>query len=229
MPQQYENIAWEDRFKSELSSQADLIICDPEYASTELFYIPEALRMLRPGGALWVFSDASGVALAKHYLDKWADFQNWIIWPNDWGGRSKTRFGQKHDDILYYTKPGGTHTFNADAVAVDKKMTMKAFNPSGRSTKIPSSVWDDLAGFSTVARERVKIDGKCARWQKPEKIIDRIVKACSDPGDLVLDFFSGVATVPAVCHKLERDCIATEIDPKVYAAGLDRLKKIGAA
>jgi DNA modification methylase len=219
----YANESWQDYL---WMSGADLIICDPEYDTNDRSFIVTAAMLLRPGGALWVFSDASGVAKNKVDLDTALEFQNWIVWPNDWGGRSKTRFGQKHDDILYYTKPGAEHTFNADAVAVQKKMTGATFNPSGRATKIPASVWNDLSGFSTVAKERIKIDGKCARWQKPEKIIERIVLATTNPGDCVFDFFSGVATVPAVCKRLERDCYATEIDPKVHKAGVARLKKV---
>jgi len=220
---EYRNAPW-DTLAEEFPEQADLIICDPIYENEDLSYIETAIQCLRPGGALWVFSDASGVAQTKVELDKHLKFMNWIIWENDWGGRPRNRFGQKHDDILYYTKKGPEpHTFNASAVAIPKKMTNQAFNPSGRTTKIPASVWSDLAGFSTMASERVHLNGHCVRWQKPKKLLERIILSSSNPGDLVLDFFSGVATAPVVCLELDRRCVATEVDKAVYGVGVKRL------
>ena len=218
----YENRPWQER----VWPKADLVLFDPIYDDPDLSYL-DLTKNLRAGGSLYAFSDASSVAKLKLALDENSTlvFQNWIIWgPNDWGGRSKTRWGQKHDDILFYTKKGAPHTFNAEAVSVPKKMTQRIFNPSGRTKKIPNSVWDDLAGFSTTAKERVKLDGHAVPWQKPTKLIERIVKASSPLGGLVLDPFGGVATVPLVCQSLGRSCISTEIDPRVYRVGLDRLE-----
>lgn len=206
----------------------DLVICDPIYEDPDRSYLWALTQVLRPGGSLYVFADHSGVAQTKVMLDDLKDrvqFQNWIVWgPNDWGGRSRNRWGQKHDDILFYTKRGAAHTFNADAVAVPKKMIQSVFNPSGRKNKIPHSVWNDLAGFSTLSKERVRINGKCAPWQKPERVIERIVLASSNPGDLVLDPFGGVATVPVVCARLDRRCVSTEVLPEVFEAGRRRLE-----
>jgi site-specific DNA-methyltransferase (adenine-specific) len=219
----YRNDTWEN-LAPEFVGQADLVICDPVYDNPDLSWVEAAAACLREGGAMWAFSDASGVAQLKLEMDQWLHFQNWCIWPNDWGGRARTRFGQKHDDILYYTKGKSNHTFNASAVAIAKKMTGATFNPSGRQTKIPASVWDDLAGFSTTAGERIQVDGHGVRWQKPEKLLERILAATSNPNDLVLDFFSGVATAPAMCLRMGRRCVAVERDPKIYAAGSERLR-----
>jgi len=223
----YRNADWRS-LVDEFPGNADVVVCDPIYEHPDLSYVQAAASCLRPGGALWAFSDASGAAQLKLELDQFLHFQNWIIWANDWGGRARDRFGQKHDDIFYYIKrdKGHPHTFNADAVAIPKVMTMKSFNPSGRQTKIPASVWTDLSGFSTTSKERVRIDGVGVRWQKPEKIVERMILATSNEGDLILDFFSGVATVPAVCHRLGRRCVATEMDEKVYAAGSARLRAL---
>lgn len=216
--------AWQDAQPE--PDSVDLVICDPFYEEKNLTYLWSMDSALRPGGSLYVFSDHSGVARTKVFLDGMLtlQFQNWLIWgPNDWGGRSQKRWGQKHDDILFYTKRGAPHYFDGDAVAVPKKMTQQVFNPSGRQTKIPHSVWDDLAGFSTLSSERVKLHGKAAPWQKPERVIERIIQASSKPGDFVYDPFGGVATVPAVCNRLGRDCLSTEMNSDIYAAGCSRL------
>lgn len=207
-----------------VSEPVDLAICDPIYGDPDRSWIPVVADLLRPGGAIFVFEDASGAAQAKLALDEAGlQFRNWLIWPNEWGGRPRDRFAQKHDDIFYYTKPGAHHTFNGQAVAVPKVTLSASMNPSGRTTKIPGSVWTDLAGFSTTAKERVRINGKGAEWQKPERLIERLVLAASDPGQLVLDPFGGVATVPAVCARLGRRCISCEADKTRWQAGRDRL------
>ena len=222
---------WE-QLPGEFAGQANVVVCDPIYGDPDLSWVAAAAACVRPGGALWAFSDASGVAQTKLELDRHLHFHNWCIWPNDWGGRPRDRFGQKHDDLLYYIKPVSRrrkgHTFNADAVAIPKKMTSATFNPSGRTTKIPSAVWDDLAGFATTASERVRVDGVAVRWQKPQKLIERVLLATSNPQDLVVDFFGGVATVPAVCAQLGRRCVSTELDADVHAAGMRRLRALGA-
>lgn len=218
--------AWQDYSWPEKA--ADLVILDPIYDKIDetIVAIDASAKWLKKGGSLYVFGDSSSVASIKIYLDEvrgW-HFQNWLIWgPNDWGGRSSRRFGQKHDDILFYTRNGADHYFDGAAVSVKKKMTQETFNPSGRMFKIPHSVWHDLGGFSTVSLERVKVNGHAVRWQKPQSVIKRIVLASCPQGGMVYDPFAGVATVSAVCKYWNRQCIATENDPEVYEAGLKRL------
>lgn len=202
----------------------DLAICDPIYASKDLSYVPAVAAALRPGGSAYVFGDCSRIAETKLALqDAGLEFRNWLIWPNDWGGRSPHRWPQKHDDILYFAKPGGEVTWRPERVQIPKKMTGQAFNPSGRQTKTPPSVWSDLQNFSTVASERVRIDGRCVRWQKPERIIERMLLASSDAGQLVWDPFAGVATVAALCLRHDRRCVSTEIDAAIHTAGRVRM------
>jgi DNA modification methylase len=226
---EYLHLSWQQAI-TQIDESADLVICDPVYGAKDLSFVAAAAAALKPGGSVYVFEDASGVAQTKVVMDAHPDlkFQNWLIWgPNDWGGRSRTRFGQKHDDLLFYTRRGAAHTFNARDVSVPKATAgASAFNPSGRDWKIPHSVWDDLGGFHTGAAERVRVNGRAVRWQKPEAVIERIVLASSNPGDLVLDFFGGVATVPAVCARLGRRCVSCEVDETVHAAGAARLRSV---
>ena len=225
----YRHGPWQQTLPS-LAGQADLVICDPIYENLDLAYVDAAAEALRPGGSLYVFGDCSGIAETKIALDAHPRlaFQNWLIMgPQDWGGRSARRWGQKHDDLLFYTCKGAPHTFNAQAVGVPKATAGSAFDRSGRDWKIPHSVWSDIATFSTVSAERVRDDhGRAIRYQKPEAVIERIVRASSNPGDLVVDPFGGVATVPAVCLRLGRRCVSCEIDPTSYIAGARRLQHL---
>ena len=223
---EFRNAAWQQTLP-ELCGRAALVICDPIYENADLAYLDAAVACLRPGGSIYVFGDDSRVAETKLALDAFSElrFQNWlIVGPQDWGGRSKTRWGQKHDDLLFYTRAGAPHTFNAQAVAVPKTTAGSAFNKSGRDWKIPNSVWADIATFSTMSSERVRDEhGKSFRWQKPEAVIARIILASSDPGDLVVDPFGGVGTVAAVCARLGRACVSCELDQRPYAAGARRV------
>jgi DNA modification methylase len=220
----YLNASWRDML-ADLDEPVDLVICDPIYASRDLSYVQAVADALRPGGSLYVFGDCSRIAETKLALDE-AGLQllNWMIWPNDWGGRSNRKWAQKHDDILFYEKPGGERTWHPERVQIPKVMTAASFNPSGRTTKTPTSVWNDLAGFSTMASERIKLDGKAVRWQKPLRLIERMVLASSEPGQLVLDPFAGVATVAAVCLPLGRRCLSSEISSEIHALGAERLR-----
>lgn len=223
MIEQFINADW----RSTNLKGVDLVICDPIYGSKDLSYISSIEPILRPGGSIYIFGDYARIAETKIEADKHFRFRNWLIWgPNDWGGRSKTKWPQKHDDILYYVKSGGPVTFSSERVQVAKKMLHPVFNPSGRKTKTPNSVWADLGGFHTTAKERVKMNGKCVRWQKPEKVIERIILASSDEGDLVFDPFGGVATVPVVCSRTRRQFVSYEIDDEVYRIGMKRLERV---
>lgn len=222
----YRCAAWQDVMPA-YAGQADLVICDPMYEDSDLSYVAAAAACLRPGGSLYVFGDFHRIAETKIELDAQPHlrFCNWLIMgPQDWGGRPRDRFGQKHDDLLFYRDTRAPATFNARDVGVPKATAASAaFNPSGRDWKIPHSVWSDISALVTTASERVRVDGKAVAFQKPERVIERIVRASSNEGDLVLDFFSGVATVPAVCARSARRCVAAEIDPARHAAGTSRL------
>jgi DNA modification methylase len=62
--------------------------------------------------------------------------------------------------------------------------------------------------------------------QKPEKLMERLIKASSNPGDLVFDPFCGSGTVPAVCHRLGRRFVACEINPEYRRLAEERLANV---
>lgn len=227
----FRHARWQDTLPA-LTGRADLVICDPIYEDPDLSYLQAAADCVRPGGALYVFGDCSGIAPTKVALDAMKElrFENWLVMgPQDWGGRSPRRWGQKHDDLLFYTRRGAPLTFNAQAVGVPKATAGTAFSPSGRDWKIPHSVWSDVSTLSTMSNERVRDDhGRAFRYQKPWRVIERIVLASSNPQDLVVDAFGGVATVPAVCLVNGRRCVSCEADERPYRAGVARLAALGA-
>ncbi len=130
-----------------------------------------------------------------------------IIW-RYWGGHAFTRkFTNKHESILWFVKPGGQPKFAVDSVREQAKEYDKRNNFWGRN---PGNVWevDRVAFGSTEQTSHIAVF--------PEEITERIVRACSEPGDLVLDPFAGSGTVPKVAQGLGRRWFGIEISP-LYA------------
>ena len=126
-------------------------------------------------------------------------FLNEIIWAYDYGGRPKRRWPAKHDNILVYVKDRERHIFNRDAI---DRIPYLAPGLVGKEKaergKLPTDVWwHTIVG--TNAKERTGYP-----TQKPVGLAERIIRASSDPGELVLDPFAGSGTVGAAATELGR-------------------------
>jgi len=143
-----------------------------------------------------------------------------IIWNYSWGSRSETTWNRKHDTILMYSKNFPNITFNANEVLEDRKLTESSINRlkykgalirdgnKGRGSEekaLPSDVWY-IATINGMSIERVGYP-----TQKPEELIEKIIKASSNEGDLVADFFCGSGTTGAVAEKLGRRWIMADL------------------
>jgi len=206
---------------------ADILYKDPPSSATLIGLI----SCLRPGGAFLLQTDQNSVAKMKILLDNSSyatrkeyrlDYINWIIWSYDWGGRPKDAFGRKHDDILYYAKVGGKRTFNAKAVAIEKTVMMN----SKKEWKIPTDVWQ--GNFYTTSPERIKNPNthKGYVWQKPLWLMNRILLACTNPGDLVFEPYAGTATMCVAAMSAGRNYVACDTNPEMVAVATQRLKII---
>ena len=153
----------------------------------------EAYRVLHPHGSLLFHIDCREVHYCKVMLDEIFGreaFMNEIIWAYDFGGRSKSRWSAKHDNILWYVKTPKHYTFNFDEMEripymapglVGKEKTARG--------KTPTDVWWHTI-VSTNGREKTGYP-----TQKPLGILNRIVKVHSSPGDTLMDFFAGSGTL----------------------------------
>ena len=183
--------------------------------------ITELKRVVRPGGSIFwqtgYTQDSRSSReiipidlLSYSYFREGTDrFLLWdrIIW-RYWGGHAFTKkFTNKHETIMWYVKPGAEPTFSADAVREQAKEYDKRNNFWGRN---PGNVWEvDRVAFGTTEQT-----SHIAVF--PEEISERIVRACSRPGDLILDPFAGSGTLLKVAHGLGRRWLGIEISP-VYA------------
>lgn len=198
---------------------ADILYHSPPPVSTYKAFI----RCLRSGGALFIQTDYRSVISVRLCLEELGMvLVNHIIWAYDWGGRAKDSFGKKHDDILYYIKPGGKKTFNAKAVAEKKVVLIN----SKKDWKIPTDVW--VGNFYTTSKERIKDPktGKGFIWQKPEWLLERIILAASNKGDIIFEPYLGTGTACAVAKRLGRRYIGCDTNKRMVAVAKRRLKGI---
>jgi site-specific DNA-methyltransferase (adenine-specific) len=170
--------------------------------------LEEAYRLLKPDGSLYFHIDYREVHYCKILLDEIfgrESFINEIIWAYDYGGKPKTRWPAKHDNILFYAKDPAHYTFNVDEIEREPYMAPGLVGPEKAARgKLPTDTWWHTI-VSTNGAEKTGYP-----TQKPLGVINRIITASSNPGDLVLDFFAGSGTVGASCHASARQFILVD-------------------
>ena len=174
-------------------------------------------RLLSPNGSLYLHLDWHADAYARLLLDELfgADhLLNEIIWAYHGPSPIRRAFNRKHDTILAYVK-GEAYTFNVDAVREPyNQNTVKTFNSSLKAGfgKMPDlargKVPEDWWYFPVIARLHNERTGYPT--QKPIALLERIILASSNPGDLVADFFCGSGTTPLVAAQRGRRFIACD-------------------
>ena len=174
----------------------------------------EAWRLLKAQGSLYFHIDYREAHYCKIMLDEIfgrENFINEIIWAYDFGGRPKNRWPAKHDTIFFYAKDAKIYTFNRDDIDRIPYMAPGLVGKEkAEKGKLPTDVWwHTIVG--TNSKEKTGYP-----TQKPSGVIERIVRASSNPGDLVMDFFAGSGTVGAVCEKLERNYILIDQNPEAW-------------
>lgn len=186
----------------------------------------QAYRLLKARGSLYFHIDYREVHYCKILLDQIfgrESFLNEIIWAYDYGGRARKRWPAKHDNILYYAKDAHNYVFNTDDI---DRIPYMAPGLVGKDKaergKLPTDTWWHTI-VATNGREKTGYP-----TQKPLGVINRIVQASSNPGDMVMDFFAGSGTVGESCLKLGRHFIlidnnheALEVMKKRFAGVFD--------
>ena len=187
-----------------------------EYMAWTERWIAECRRVLKPDGTLWIaigdeFAADVRVAVRRH---NWFSLRNWIIWHYTFGQNCKLKFNRSHTHLFYFVKDSENFTFNADdprvRVKSDRQLKYndKRANPNGR---LPHDVWT----FSRVCGTFKEREG----WhpcQMPAALLERIVLACSNAGDVVLDPFAGSGTTLVAAARHGRRWVGVELS-KDYA------------
>ena len=202
----------------------------PDFASY-LYYMMERLqachKVLKKTGSIYLHCDWRASHYLKMVMDEifgYENFRNEIIWCFTGPSRQEKDFPDKHGTILRYSKTNDYY-FNPDAIRIPYKKSNIA---TGRTSvvgrgkdedllkldmrgKLPEDWWVDIA---TVGYKHSEITG--FPTQKPEALLERIVKASSNEGDIVLDPFCGCGTAIVAAHKLNRRWIGIDINRTAY-------------
>jgi DNA modification methylase len=206
----------------------------------------EMRRVLKKTGSIYVHCDWHASHYIKTEMDKifgYENFRNEIVWGYSIGGKSQKTFGRKHDIILFYSKAEDYYFDSKGAsVARKPKTHMKmGVDESGRQFqekrdaktgkiyryyvdegKIAEDYWIDIETLNREDAERIGYP-----TQKPEALLERIIKASSNEGDVVADFFGGGGTTFAIAMKHKRRFIGCDSSRVAISVTLDRLVKIG--
>jgi site-specific DNA-methyltransferase (adenine-specific) len=193
---------------------------DDYFAWTDTWMRVCAEKALKPTGSLWVaIGDeyAAEVRVIGRRLG--LHLRNWVIWHYTFGQNAKRKFARSHAHLFYWTKSATAFTFNDMEVRIPSaRQTTYADKRADSRGKIPDDVWSFSRLCGTFV-ERVQ-------WhpcQMPEKVLERIVKVSSKPGDLVMDPFSGSGTTCCVAARLGRKYFGIDISEKYVKHSRERI------
>ena len=181
-------------------------------------------KVLKPDGSFYIAIGDDYAANVKVIADEIGlIMRNWIIWHYTFGQQMKNKFARSHTHIFYFVNDEKNFTFNDFAVRVpsDRQLLYddKRANPVG---KMPDDVWNTYSRVCGTFKERTG-------WhpcQMPEYLLKRIVAVSSNPGDCVLDPFSGSGTTAAAAAQLARHYIGMDISEQYVKNANERLAKL---
>jgi len=181
-------------------------------------------KVLKPNGSFYIAIGDEYAANVKIIADELGLFmRNWLIWHYTFGQQLKTKFARSHTHIIYFVNDEKNFTFNDYAVRIpsDRQLTYndKRANPEG---KMPDDVWDEYPRVCGTFKERTG-------WhpcQMPENLLKRIIAASSNPGDCILDPFSGSGTTAIAAYQLGRSYVGIETSQKYVENTKQRLAEL---
>jgi hypothetical protein len=224
-PSVIEEVAYRDTWGKGIDSYASMI-----YSRIRLIH-----SLLADDGSIYVHVDYRTSAMVKLILDEIFGierFRGWLVWSIGSGAKGRQQWSNQHNDIFCYSK-GDNFTFNhADPelrepfAELSTSMHFNKVDSDGRKYrerivngksyiyyaedgKLVGSVWNDIS--SMAANSPILNESVGYPTQKPEKLLSRIIKASTNPGDLVGDFFCGSGTTLAVAEKLGRKWIGSDL------------------
>lgn len=205
-------------------------------------WIEQVVRVLKDDGTFWLAIGDEYAAELKVMMqqDHQLTCRSWVIWYYTFGVNCTNKFSRSHAHLFHMVKDPKQFTFNNDEIRVPSARQLvygdKRANPKGR---LPDDTWilrpqdtpgsftseEDTWYFPRVAgtfKERSGFHG----CQMPEQLMGRIIRACSRPGEIVLDPFAGSGTTLAAAKKLDRQYLGYELSENYVAHMEQRLAEI---
>ena len=183
--------------------------------------LEQARRVLTPDGSLFFHIDPRESHYCKVLLDELfgrASFINEIVWAYDYGARSRTRWPAKHDVIFWYARDPSHYVFDYAAIDRVPYLAPGLVGPEKAARgKTPTDVWWQTI-VSPTGTEKTGYP-----TQKPVKVLERIVRVHSEPGDLVVDPFAGSGTTGEAAAQLGRGYLLVDENPEAVRVMRERL------
>jgi len=200
------------------------------------------VETLTPTGAFWVAIGDEYAAEMKLILQNDCGLicRSWVVWYYTFGVHCKYKFTRSHAHLFHFVKDAKNFTFNHDDVRVPSaRQLVYADKRAVSKGRVPDDTWilrpqdvpegfapdEDTWYYSRVCgtfKERQGWHG----CQMPEQLLGRIIRACSNAGDVVLDPFAGSGTTLAVAGKLGRRYLGFEISPDYVKQIRRRLRTV---
>lgn len=193
--------------------------------AVRLYFMRDALSET---GSIFIHLDWHAVHAVKLIMDEIfgeENFVNEIIWTYKSGGAAKRHFSRKHDTILFYSKSENykfneqekEKSYNRDFRPYHFKGVQEFQDKKGWYTLVnPRDVWQiDMLGRSSAERLNYAT-------QKPEALLEKIIRAVTEPGDLCADFFCGSGTLAASAAKLGRRFLCADAGELAVANSMKR-------
>ena len=196
----------------------------------------EVVRVLKPQGTFWLAIGDEYAAELKVMLQREHGLacRSWVVWYYTFGVHCKSKFSRSHAHLFHMVKDADHFTFNADAVRVPSARALvygdRRADPKGR---MPDDTWilrpQDIPKSFQAEEDTWYFPRVCgtfkerAGWhgcQMPEQLLGRIIRACSNENELVLDPFGGSGTTLAVAKKLGRRYLGFELSAE-YAQRIE--------
>ena len=196
------------------------------YISWCKVWIDECMRVLKDEGTMYFMTATQHMSYLDVYVSERYNVLCRIVWTYDSSGvQSKKIYGSLYEPILMINKGNkNKYTFNSHEILVEaktgaqRKLIDYRKNPPQpyNTEKVPGNVWD----FSRVRFKMEEYENHPT--QKPEMLLERIIKASSNEGDIVLDPFSGSFTTSAVAVRLGRNAIGIDLNEEYFEIGVRR-------
>ena len=205
-------------------------LSDQEYREWSDRWIREAVRLLKPTGSIYVCSDWRYSGMIQALLDGYLIVKNRITWRREKGRGSRYNWKNNMEDIWFAVK-SESYVFNVEEVKI-KKQVIAPYRENGQPKDwveengeryrytYPANIWID-----TVVPFWSMPENTPHPTQKPEMVVERVMKASSNPGDVVLDPFIGSGTTAVVAVRLGRRFIGFEINEEYVRLSAKRLDR----
>jgi len=215
-----------------------------QYVAFSRAWMQACMRALKPTGSFYIaIGDEYAAEIRKLIDELGGHFRNWIIWHVTFGQAMQKKFSRSHVHIFYFTASKKGFTFNADLVRVPSaRQTTYNDRRANKNGKLPDDTWvlrpQEDATFFQPDQDTWYVSRVCGtfserqRWhncQMPEALLERIIKASSNEGDIVLDPFSGSGTTCVVAKRLRRRYVGIELSKNYVKKSLIRLADVAPA